>query len=136
MGLFPAKTKYRKYQKRRTRGKATGGSTLNFGEYGLQVLECAHLTTNQIEAARKALTHYLKRGGKVWLRVLADRIVTARAAESRMGGGKGAPIGFVAAVKRGTILFEIAGVPAAEAKAAFRLAGFKLPVETRFVTKS
>lgn len=136
MVLFPAKTKFRKSQRRRNWGKATGGATLTFGEFGLQSLECYHLTTNQIEAARKALTHYLKRGGKVWLRVLADKIVTARAAESRMGGGKGAPIGFVAPVKRGTMIFEISGVPMEDAKQAFRLASFKLPIETRFVEKS
>jgi large subunit ribosomal protein L16 len=136
MVLFPAKTKFRKYQRRRTRGLASGGAHLSFGEFGLQSLECAHLTTNQLESARKALTHYLKRGGKVWVRVLADRIITARAAESRMGGGKGAPVGFVAAVKRGHIIFEVAGVSSPEAKEAFRLAGYKLPIATRFVEKT
>jgi len=135
MPLFPAKTKYRKYQRRRVRGKAKGGATINFGEFALQSLECARLTTNQIESARKALTHHLKRGGKIWLRIFADRIITARAAETRMGGGKGAPIGFVAPVKRGTIIFEVAGVARTEAKEALRLASFKLPIDTRFVEK-
>ena len=120
MGLIPTKTKFRKYQRRRVRGKATGGSVLNFGEYGLQALKCGHLTTNQIEAARKAVTHYLKRGGKLWLRVCADKVITARAAETRMGGGKGAPIGFVAPVRRGRIIFEIAGIDASEARQALR----------------
>lgn len=136
MALFPAKTKFRKHQRRRTWGKASGGNSLIFGEFGLQTLECAHLSTNQIEAARKALTHYLKRGGKVWLRVFADKIITARAAETRMGGGKGAPVGFVAPVRRGHVLFEIAGVPLAEAKKALHLASFKLPVKTRFMEKT
>jgi large subunit ribosomal protein L16 len=135
MALFPAKTKYRKHQRGRVRGRATGGVSINFGEFGLQSLECGHLTTNQIEAARKALTHYLKRGGKVWVRVFADKIITARAAETRMGGGKGAPVGFVVPVKRGHIIFEIAGIPIEDAKQALRLASFKLPFKTRFVEK-
>ena len=135
MGIFPTKTKYRKYQKGRVRGRASAGATVTFGEFGLQSLECARLTTNQIEAARKALTHYLKRGGKVWVRVLADKIITARAAETRMGGGKGAPVGFVAPVRRGHMIFEIAGISEQDAKAALRLASFKLPIATRFVVK-
>jgi large subunit ribosomal protein L16 len=109
---------------------------LNFGEFGLQAMECAYLTTNQIESARKALTHYLKRGGKVWLRVFADKIVTARPAETRMGGGKGAPVAFVAPVKRGHIIFELAGISEAEARVALKLAGYKMPIETRMVTKA
>lgn len=135
MGLFPAKTKFRKQQRGRVRGRASAGVTINFGEFGLQSLECGHLTTNQIEAARKALTHYLKRGGKVWVRVFADKIITARAAETRMGGGKGAPVGFVVPIKRGHIIFEIAGIPIQDAKQALRLASFKLPIKTRFVVK-
>jgi large subunit ribosomal protein L16 len=119
----------------RVRGKASAGATVNFGEFGLQTLECAHLTTNQIEAARKALTHYLKRGGKVWVRAFADKIITARAAETRMGGGKGAPIAYVAPVRRGHIIFEIGGTSLEDAKAALRLAAFKLPIKTRFVVK-
>ena len=136
MVLVPAKTKFRKHQRRRLRGRASRGAVLNFGEYGLQSMECAYLTTNQIEAARKALTHYLKRGGKVWLRVFADKIVTARAAETRMGGGKGAPVAFVAPVKRGHIVFELAVITEPEARNALRLAGYKLPIETRVVTKA
>ncbi len=135
MALMPAKTKYRKHQRMRVRGRATRGATVNFGEFGLQALECGHLTVNQIEAARKALTHYLKRGGKVWVRAFADKIITARAAETRMGGGKGAPIGYVAPVRRGHIIFEIAGIVKEEAKAALDLASFKLPIKTRFVEK-
>jgi large subunit ribosomal protein L16 len=135
MVLVPAKTKYRKHQRGRVRGKASAGSTLVFGEYGLQALECGHLTVNQIEAARKALTHYLKRGGKLWVRLTADKVITARPAETRMGGGKGAPVGFVAPVKRGHIVFEVAGVSKEEAEEAFRLASFKLPVATRVVVK-
>ncbi len=136
MVLVPAKTKFRKHQRRRLRGKATRGATLNFGEYGLQSMECAYLSVNQIESARKALTHYLKRGGKVWLRVFADKIVTARAAETRMGGGKGAPVAFVAPVKRGHIIFELAGVTGSEAVSALGLASYKLPIETRVVQKA
>lgn len=135
MVLFPSKTKYRKHQRRRLRGKATGGATIEFGEYGLQSLECVYLTTNQIEAARKALTHHLKRGGKVWVRTLADKIKTARAAETRMGGGKGAPVAYVAPVRRGHMIFEIAGTSLEDAKEALRLASFKLPIKTRFVVK-
>lgn len=135
MPLFPAKTKFRKHQRMRVRGKASAGCTVNFGEFGLQAMECAHLTTNQIEAARKALTHYLKRGGKVWVRAFADKIKTARAAETRMGGGKGAPVGFVAPVRRGHVIFEIAGIPRQDAKEALRLASYKLPIMTRFAEK-
>lgn len=135
MALVPAKTKFRKHQRRRLRGKAATGAVLNFGEFGLQSLDCGYLTVNQVESARKALTHYMKRGGRVWLRVFADKVVTARAAETRMGGGKGAPVAFVAPVRRGHIIFEIAGVSREDAKQAFRLAAFKLPVETRMVAK-
>ena len=136
MALVPAKTKYRKHQKRRLRGKATTGATINFGEFGLQSLECAYLTVNQIEAARKALTHYLQRGGKVWVRLIADKIKTARAAETRMGGGKGAPVAFLAPVKRGHMIFEIGGISEQAAKAALRLAAYKVPIDTRFVVKT
>ena len=135
MVLFPGKTKFRKHQRGRVRGKATRGATLNYGEFGLQTLDCAHLTINQIESARKTLAHYFKRGGKIWVRVLADKIMSARPAETRMGGGKGAPAKFVAPVRRGHIIFEVAGVAREEALAAFRLAAFKLPVTTRVVEK-
>ena len=133
MVLNPRKTKFRKSQRRRLRGKASAGTSLNYGEYGLQALEIKYLKTNQIEAARKALTHFLKRGGRVWVRVLADKPYTARAAETRMGGGKGAPIGFVAGIKPGHILFEVAGVSYEDAQEAFRLAAHKLPLKTRMV---
>lgn len=135
MALVPARTKFRKHQRRRLRGRACAGATLMFGEFGLQVLECGNLTINQVESARKTLAHYFKRGGKIWLRVFADKIVTGRAAETRMGGGKGAPVMFVAQVKRGHIIFEVAGVTEADAREALRLAGYKLPFATRVVTK-
>lgn len=135
MALVPAKTKFRKHQRGRIRGKASRGATLNFGEFGLQALESGYLTTNQVEAARKALTHYLKRGGKLWLRVFADKVITARPAETRMGGGKGEPVAFVAPVKRGHIIFELVGISQAEAKKALELAQHKLPLTTRMVTK-
>jgi large subunit ribosomal protein L16 len=135
VALVPKKTKFRKHQRGRLRGQATGGATLGFGEFGLQSLECGYLTTNEVEAARKSLAHHFKRGGKIWLRVFADKIFTQRAAETRMGGGKGAPAKFVAPVKRGHVIFEVAGVTPEEAKAALRLAGFKLSLATRVVSK-
>ncbi|MBN3032757.1 MAG: 50S ribosomal protein L16 [Candidatus Saganbacteria bacterium] len=135
MALVPKKTKFRKHQRGRLRGQAAGGATLSFGEFGLQSTECGYLTTNQVEAARKSLAHYFKRGGKIWLRVFADKIFSARAAETRMGGGKGAPAKFVAPVKRGHVIFEVAGVTPEEAAAALRLAGHKLPLATRMVSK-
>ncbi|MBU0687160.1 MAG: 50S ribosomal protein L16 [Candidatus Margulisbacteria bacterium] len=136
MALIPKKTKFRKAQRLNLKGrKASAGSTLCFGEFGLQVLEFYWLKTTQIESARKAITHCLKRGGKVWIRVCADKPYSARAAETRMGSGKGEPVGYAAVVKPGHILFEIAGVSEEVAKEAMRLAGHKLPVETRFVVK-
>lgn len=135
MVLQPARTKFRKDQRRRLRGVASAGNKLEFGEFGLMALELGQLKTTQIESARKALAHYLKRGGKVWVRLLADHNYTSRAAESRMGGGKGDPVGFVARVKPGRILFEIAGVKKADAVSAFRLASYKLPIATRMVEK-
>ncbi len=133
MVLQPARTKFRKSQRRRLRGVAARGKTLNYGEFGLQSTELGYLKTNQVESARKALTHHLKRGGKVWVRVLADKPFSARPAETRMGGGKGDPVWFVAGIKPGHILFEIAGVSEKEAKEAFRLAAFKLPLAVRMV---
>ncbi len=133
MVLQPAKTKFRKYQRGRIRGKASAGTSLTFGEYGVQAAELGYLKTNQIESARKALTHHLKRGGKVWVKVLTDKPYSSRPAETRMGGGKGAPVGYVAGVKPGHILFEIAGVSEKEAEEAFRLASFKLPIKVRMV---
>lgn len=133
MVLQPGKTKFRKAQRGRLDGEACTGTTLVYGEFGIQALETGYLKTNQIESARKALTHELKRGGKVWVRVLADKPFSARPAETRMGGGKGAPVWFVAGIRAGHILFEIAGVNLSEAKEAIRLASFKLPIKIRMV---
>jgi large subunit ribosomal protein L16 len=135
MGLVPKKTKYRKSQRGKLRGIASAGTEVSFGEYGLQALEAVLLKTNQIEAARRALTHFVKRGGKIWIRVCADKSVSARPAETRMGGGKGAPAFFAARVKPGHIIFELAGVTKDTAEEAMRLAGSKLPIKTRFVVK-
>lgn len=135
MGLLPKKIKYRQSQRRRMRGRASAGSELSFGEYGLQSLKRAWLQVKQIEAARRALAHYLKRGGKVWIRVCCDKPVSARPAETRMGGGKGAPAFFVARVRPGHIIFELAGVKRDVAMEAMRLASSKLPIATRFVEK-
>lgn len=134
MVLQPRKTKFRKRQRRRTRGVASRGNQLQFGEFGLQALALGAIKVNQIESARKALTHFLKRGGKVWVRILADRPYTSRPAETRMGGGKGDPVGFHAAIKPGHILFEIAGVSKKDAVEGLGLAAFKLPIPTRVVS--
>ena len=134
--LQPKKVKYRKQHKGRMRGKAYRGSTLAFGDYGLQATECTRLTARQIEAARIAMTRYVKRGGKVWIRVFPDKPVTRKPAETRMGKGKGNPEEWVAVVKPGRILYEMEGVPTSIARAALRLAAHKLPVQTRFVQRS
>ena len=131
--LQPARTKYRKMMKGRMRGKSYRGSTLSFGQYGLQATECGWLTSRQIEAARVAIARYVKRGGKLWIRVFPDRPVTKKPLEVRMGGGKGAPDHWVAVVKPGRIMFEVAGVHHDMAKEAFRLASHKLPIATAFV---
>lgn len=133
--LSPKKVKYRKKQKGRTRGKAFRGSALEFGEYGLQALECGHMSARQIEAARVAVTRHVKRGGKVWIRIFPDKPITKKPAETRMGKGKGTPEGWVAVVKPGRILYELEGVPENTAAEAFRLAGNKLPFATRFVVR-
>jgi large subunit ribosomal protein L16 len=117
------------------RGKAYRGSTLNFGEFGLQATECAFMTAQQIEAARIAMTRHVKRGGKIWIRVFPDKPITKKPAETRMGKGKGAPEGWVAVVKPGKILYEMEGVPADLAAEAFRLASHKLPFRTRVVVR-
>jgi len=135
MGILPKKTKYRKSQRDVMKGIAATGTTVSFGEYGLQSMEECWLKTNQIEAARRALAHFIKRGGKVWIRMCCDKPVSARPAETRMGGGKGAPAFFVARVRPGHILFELAGVDRETAVEAMRLASSKLPVKTRFVSK-
>jgi len=133
--LSPKKVKYRKKQKGRMRGMALRGSTLEFGDYGLQALECGFMTANQIESARVAVTRHVKRGGKIWIRVFPDKSVSKKPAETRMGKGKGAPEGWVAVVKPGRILYELEGVEDSVAAEAFRLAGHKLPFATRFVAR-
>jgi len=133
--LSPKKVKYRKKQKGRTKGKALRGSTLEFGDYGLQALECGHMSAQQIESARIAVTRHIKRGGKIWIRVFPDKSFTKKPAETRMGKGKGAPEGWVAVVKPGRILYELEGVAETVAAEAFRLAGHKLPFATRFVMR-
>jgi large subunit ribosomal protein L16 len=118
------------------RGMATRGNTISFGDYALQSLEPTWITSRQIEASRRAMTRYIRRGGKIWIRIFPDKPVTMRPAETRMGSGKGNPEYWVAVVKPGRILFEIAGVPEATAREAMRLASFKLPVKTKFITRS
>ena len=133
--LQPSKFKYRKKQRGRMRGTASRGNLLNFGEYGLSALEPGWLTNRQIEAARVALTRYMKRGGKVWIRLFPDHPFTKKPAETRMGKGKGAPEGWVAIVKPGKVLFEVSGVTEDVAKEAMRLAEHKLPIKCRFVER-
>lgn len=133
--LQPAKTKYRKQQKGKNRGLAWKGSSLSFGDFGLQALESCRLTQRQIEAARIALTRRAKRGGKIWIRVFPDKPITSKPAETRMGKGKGSPEGFVAIVRAGRILYEIEGVSEETAREAVRLAGHKLPIGTRFIKR-
>lgn len=133
--LQPKRVKFRKTQKGRRRGMAHKGNAVNFGDFGLQALEAAWLTARQIEAARRAITHYVRRGGSIWVNIFPDRPITKKAAETRMGSGKGALDHWVAIVKPGRILFEMAGVDAAVAKEAMRLAAHKLPIATKFVTK-
>nr|MQY53300.1 50S ribosomal protein L16 [Bacillota bacterium] len=130
--LMPKRVKYRKTQRGGMKGIALRGNKINFGEFGLQTLEPAWLTAQQIEAARVALTRSLKKGGKVWIRIFPDKAITKKPAETRMGKGKGAPAGWVAVVKPGRVLFEIEGVNRSEAKTAMKLAGHKLPVKTAF----
>ena len=134
--LMPKRVKYRKQMRGRMRGKAGRGTEVAFGEYGLQAIEPCWMSSRQIEAARRAIVHYLRRGGKVWIRVFPDKPVTAKAAETRMGGGKGNVDHWVAVVKPGRIIFEIAGVPEAVAREAVRLASHKLPIKTQFVTRA
>ena len=131
--LQPIRVKYRNHHRGRRKGLATAGSTINFGEYALKSTGAAWITSRQIEAARRAMTRYAQRGGKLWIRIFPDKSATKKAAETRMGSGKGAVDHWVAVVKPGRILFEIAGVPEAVAKEAFRLASSKLPVGTKIV---
>ena len=133
--LQPKRVKYRNHHRGRRKGLSNAGSTLNFGEFGLKATENAWLTSRQIEAARRAMTRYARKGGRMWIRVFPDKSVTARAAETRMGKGKGAPDHWVAVVKPGTIMFEAGGVTTELAKEALRLAAQKLPVRTKFVTR-
>ncbi|MCM8758708.1 MAG: 50S ribosomal protein L16 [Candidatus Omnitrophica bacterium] len=135
MPLMPKRVKYRKVQKGRTKGKATRGATIYFGDYGLQVLEPGRLKNNQIEAARIAITHYLKSKGKLWIRVFPDRPFTRKPAETRMGKGKGDVAGWEAIVLPGRIVFEVAGVEPEMAIEALRLASYKLPVQTKIIKR-
>ena len=135
MPLMPKKTKFRKVQKGRNRGKATRGNVVNEGEYGLQATTAGWIKSNQIEAARVAMTRFIKRGGKVWIKIFPDKPVTKKPAETRMGKGKGAPEYWVAVVKPGRVMFEIEGVSEDVAREALRLAAQKLPVQTKFVKR-
>ncbi|MFD2925229.1 MULTISPECIES: 50S ribosomal protein L16 [Halobacillus] len=133
--LMPKRVKYRRQHRASLRGRAKGGTSVDFGEYGLQAIDPAWITARQIEAARIAMTRYMKRGGKVWIKIFPDKPYTAKPLEVRMGSGKGAPEGFVAVVKPGKILFEIAGVSEEVAREALRLASHKLPIRTKFVKR-
>jgi len=134
--LMPKRTKYRKVQKGRRRGAPVKGSRINFGEYGLQAIESGWMTSRQIESARVAMTRYVRRGGKVWIKIFPHKPITQKAAETRMGSGKGTPEYWVAVIKPGRILYELSGIPFDEAKEAMRLASHKLPFKTKFVTRS
>ena len=133
--LLPKRVKYRRVQRGRMTGKATRGNTITYGEYGLQATEPAWITSNQIEAARVAMTRYTKRGGQVWIKIFPDKPVTEKPAETRMGSGKGSPEYWVAVVKPGRVLFEIAGVEQADAYEALRLAMHKLPLKCKVIKK-
>ncbi len=133
--LSPKRTKFRKQQRGRMRGKATRGNKISFGEYGLVSTEPCWITSRQIEAARRAMTRYVKRGGKIWIRIFPDKPVTMRAAETRMGSGKGNPEFWVAVVKPDRVMFEMGGVAEDVAREAMRLAAQKLPVKTKFITR-
>lgn len=133
--LMPKRVKHRKVQRGRMKGKATRGNFLAYGDYGMVALEPAWITSNQIEAARVAMTRYMKRGGQTWIKIFPDKPVSKKPAETRMGSGKGAPEFWVAVVKPGRVLFEIAGVSEEVAREAMRLASHKLPIKTKFVTR-
>jgi len=133
--LMPKRVKRRRVHRGRMTGKATRGNVVSYGEFGLQATEPAWITSNQIEAARIAMTRFIKRGGKVWIKIFPDKPVTKKPAETRMGSGKGSPEYWVAVVKPGRVLFEIAGVPEETAREALRLAMHKLPVKCKFVTR-
>lgn len=131
--LMPKRTKFRKQQRGKRRGKATRGADLNFGDYGLQATACGWLTTREIEAARIAMTRFIKRGGKIWIRVFPDKPITKKPAETRMGSGKGNPEDWVAVIKPGRILYEMEGITDDVAKEAFRLASHKISIPTRII---
>ena len=133
--LMPKRVKYRKQMRGRLKGKASRGAVVAFGEYGLQALEPCWMTSRQIEAARRAIVRYVRRGGKLWIRVFPDKPVTAKPAETRMGSGKGSVDHWVAVVKPGHVIFEISGVPEDLAREAMRLASHKLPIKTQFVAR-
>ena len=133
--LMPKRVKYRKQMRGRMRGYSKGGNSVDFGEYGLKAMERGWISNRQIEAARVAMTRKIKRGGKVWINVFPDKPITSKPAETRMGSGKGNPEGWVAVVKPGRVMFELAGVPEPLAREAMRLAGHKLPVKTKFVLR-
>ena len=133
--LLPKRVKYRRVQRGRLKGKATRGNTVTYGDFGLVALEPAWITSNQIEASRIAMTRYIKRGGQVWIKIFPDKPITEKPAETRMGSGKGSPEYWVAVVKPGRVMFEIAGVDRELAQEAMRLAAMKLPIKCKFVTK-
>jgi large subunit ribosomal protein L16 len=133
--LMPKKVKYRKVQRGRMKGKAWRGSTISFGEFGLKAMDCGWITSRQIEAARIAMTRFIKRGGKVWIRLFPDKPITKKPAETRMGKGKGAPEEWVAVIRPGKILFEMEGVGQEIARQAMRLAAHKIPMKTKFVAR-
>jgi large subunit ribosomal protein L16 len=133
--LMPKRVKYRKQQRGRMKGKSHRGAVVTFGEYGLQAMEPIWLTSRQIEAARRAMVRFIKRRGKIWIRVFPDKPFTKRAAETRMGSGKGPVEYWVAVIRPGRVLFEMGGIPEAEAREALRLAAFKLPIRTKFVKR-
>ena len=134
--LMPKSVKRRRVHRGRMKGQATRGNKITYGDYAIQALEPAWITANQIEAARVAMTRYIKRGGKVWIKIFPDKPVTAKPAETRMGSGKGAPEYWVAVVKPGRVLFEISGIPEDVAREAMRLAQHKLPIKTKFITRA
>uniref|UniRef100_UPI003001C97D ribosomal protein L16 n=1 Tax=Prototheca lentecrescens TaxID=2836214 RepID=UPI003001C97D len=134
--LSPKKTKYRKYHRGSMSGKASSGNKLNFGDFGLQALECSWITSRQIEAARRAITRQVRRGGKLWIRLFPDKPVTKRPTDTRMGSGKGSPAYWVAVIKPGKILYELTGVSETNARIALKLAASKLPIKTQIVLRS
>ncbi len=133
--LIPKRVKFRRQHRGRMKGKATKGNFVAYGEYGMQATECGWITSRQIEAARIAMTRYMKRGGKVWIKIFPHKPVTEKPAETRMGSGKGAPEYWVAVVKPGRVMFEVSGVPEEVAKEAIRLAQHKLPISSKFVKR-